>query len=97
MFLRYAGLTFLMSAIISGCVSTPVDGESGDGVTEAVSHAGDDVPVGDTDFLGGADPKNVRTCRYMAPTGTYVKRKICGRPRDDRALIPVISSPPNPD
>lgn len=94
-FWRYVGLTFVMVAIIAGCASAPINTESGNDVSDAVDHAVDDEPVANMDYLGGADPKSIRRCREVAPTGTYIKRIVCGPPRDDRALISIISSPPN--
>jgi len=86
----------IVSVIIVGCASTPGDTGFERDVSNAgdVDHAVTNEPVASTDYLDGAPPERVRSCRKEAPTGTRVERTICGPPRDDTEKIPLISSPP---
>lgn len=93
---RHVRLTLFVAAIVSGCAAAPVsvnpevnDDQSANAEVSATPGA-----TSLSEYLHDADPKSLRRCRKEAPTGSNVNRTKCGPPRDDRELLPLITSPP---
>ena len=95
MYWRHVGIIFCMK-MIAGCASAATDINSDNNTNHGVD-ADDPVyndPVAYKVYLKGVDPDRFNRCRKEVPTGSHLERIVCGPKRDDRDLIPLLSSPP---
>lgn len=93
---HYVGLTLFVAAIVSGCAAAPVSVEPEVNGNQSANAEVSVTPGASSlrEYLYDTDPESLRRCRKEAPTGSNVKRTQCRPPRDDRELLPLITSPP---
>lgn len=91
---RLAGITVFFATMIAGCAASPTAIES-ENVIDNRGHSGHtsgNGPVQNAKFLDRTQNEHIVSCRNVAPTGSRIRRTVCGPKKDDSELFSIIDA-----
>ena len=91
---RLVGITIFVATMIAGCAAAPnaIESENVADHRGLAGHTFNDEPVRNADFFDDTQPDYAVQCRNVAPTGSRLRRTICGPQKDDSELFSVIDA-----
>lgn len=83
-----------LAVTIAGCVDAPTETESKNNIDhrDITVYPSDAKSAQNAGYLNGARPDDIVQCRDVAPTGSRLRRTICGPQKDDSELFSIIDA-----